>query len=167
MTGGAAREVFAVLLLAAAGAHAEMTFFAYDGKIRTVGELGAGKDLGSGTVTEISSLGDRKFGGSWNIEFCGIMNVKTAGAHTFTVTSDDGSALFIDGREVVINDGLHGSETEEATVQLEAGARQINLLYFNNNGGHQLKASVKTPAGTVRRAGGLVTAGSASSCRGP
>ncbi len=128
---------------------AEMTFFAHDGKLRTVATIGEGKEVATGTVGSINSMGEKKFGGSWNIQFSGVMNVKTAGKHEFNLTSDDGSALFIDGRAVVMNDGLHGHVTMTDEAVLTAGPHQVNLLYFNNNGGHGLKAEVKAPSGQV------------------
>ena len=58
---------------------AEMTYFAYNGKLDTVVQTGKGKEVGNGTVDEISSMGNEKFGGTWNIEFSGVMNVPKTG----------------------------------------------------------------------------------------
>jgi formylglycine-generating enzyme required for sulfatase activity len=149
MSGNGVLVFFVCSLVSAFSACAEMTYFAHEGKLRTVAAIGEGKEVGTGTVGKIDSMGDKKFGGQWNIQFSGVMNVKTAGKHEFTLTSDDGSALFIDGRAVVMNDGLHGGVTMADVAELSAGPHQVNLLYFNNNGGHALKADVKSPAGQV------------------
>ncbi len=136
-------------VLSVFSACAEMTYFAYDGKLKSVASLGEGKEVGTGTVGKIDSMADKKFGSQWNIQFSGVMNVKTAGKHEFVLTSDDGSALCIDGRVVVMNDGLHGGVTVADVAELSAGPHQVNLLYFNNNGGHALKADVTPPGGQV------------------
>jgi formylglycine-generating enzyme required for sulfatase activity len=132
---------------AAVNVFAEMTYFAHDGQLRTVAEMGGGKAVGTGNVGTVNEMAERKFGPAWNIEFSGVMTLKAAGKYEFSVTSDDGSALFIDGRAVVMNDGLHGPAVKTESVELAAGARQVNLLYFNNNGGHRLAATVKAPGG--------------------
>ena len=46
---------------------------------------------------------DENFG----FQFYGYIDVAKAGTYTFYTMSDDGSKLYIDGREVVDNDGLH------------------------------------------------------------
>jgi formylglycine-generating enzyme required for sulfatase activity len=147
MFGVGVKAILFCSALLGVGARAEMTFFAHEGKLRTVASIGEGKEVGTGNVGKIDSMRDKKFGDAWNIQFSGVMDVKVAEKHEFTVTSDDGSALFIDGRAVVMNDGLHGGVTQKGSAQLAAGKHQVNLLYFNNNGGNSLKAEVKTPAG--------------------
>jgi formylglycine-generating enzyme required for sulfatase activity len=145
--------------LAAMCAQAEMTYFAHQGKLRTVVLIGEGKQVASGTVQTISSMGDRKFGDAWNIEFSGVMDVPAAGTYAFSVTSDDGSALYIDGKAVVMNDGLHGDVTKKGSAELAAGRHQVNLLYFNNNGGHSLKAEVTAPGGQPKDLASVCTPG--------
>ena len=130
--------------------YADMTYYAHKGKLSSVASMGQGKKAGSGTTETINSMGDKNFGGAWNIEFSGIMEVEKAGKYEFTVSSDDGSALYIDNKEVVMNDGLHGNVTRKGTVRLKAGKHQVNLLYFNNNGAHALKATVKHAKGKAR-----------------
>ena len=128
-------------------ARAEMTYFAHQGKVRTVVLVGEGKPLGTGAAAKIDSMGDRKFGDAWNVEFSGELNVTAAGKREFAVTSDDGSALYVDGKPVVMNDGLHGASRKTGSADLPVGKHQVNLLYFNYTGGHQLQATVKGSGG--------------------
>ncbi len=92
-------------------------------------------------VSEISeNAGDGAFypGGptdSFAVRYEGGFWVDTAGEHTFFLGSDDGSALFIDGVQVIDNDGIHGLITLNATVDLAAGQHQIEVRYFENLGG--------------------------------
>ncbi|MEL6640067.1 MAG: SdrD B-like domain-containing protein [Pseudomonadota bacterium] len=60
--------------------------------------------------------------------------VQEAGEYTFHLSSDDGSALYIDGAQVILNDGIHEVATETATVTLAAGQHQIELRYFEDSG---------------------------------
>ncbi|WP_324752397.1 PA14 domain-containing protein [Roseovarius sp. Pro17] len=64
----------------------------------------------------------------------GNLNVKEAGTYTLYLTSDDGSALYIDGEAVVDNDGLHGTTTQRVKVDLSAGAHEIEVRYFEARG---------------------------------
>ena len=45
---------------------------------------------------------------SFALQFSGFIQIDTAGKYTFATQSDDGSKLYIDGKEVVNNDGNHG-----------------------------------------------------------
>lgn len=129
--------------------YAEMTYFAHNGQLTEVASIGKGKKVGGGTTDKIYSMGDKNFGGAWNIEFSGIMDLEKAGNYEFSISSDDGSSLYINGKETVMNDGLHGNTIRKNTVSLPAGKHQVNLLYFNNNGGHSLSATVKDANGKV------------------
>jgi hypothetical protein len=82
--------------------------------------------------------------------FSGDVVVERAGSYTFYLTSDDGSALYIDGQVVVNNDGPHGAVEKRATVNLEAGAHEIEVRYFENTGRQTLQLEWKGPdtAGT-------------------
>ncbi|MEM9319017.1 MAG: PA14 domain-containing protein [Pseudomonadota bacterium] len=66
--------------------------------------------------------------------FTGTIEVAETGSYTFYLTSDDGSALYINGEEVIGNDGLHGMRLQTATVDLDAGPADIEVRYFENGG---------------------------------
>ncbi len=70
-------------------------------------------------------------------DFNGLLNVTTPGMNTynFATSSDDGSALFIDGTEIVNDDGLHGVQFASGNDTLSAGNHQIELVYFNHGFG--------------------------------
>lgn len=64
------------------------------------------------------------------IDYQGRINLPQAGTFTFRLTSDDGSKLFIDGRQVIDNDGIHGVEWQDAEVTLAAGMHDVRVQYF-------------------------------------
>jgi cytochrome c553 len=68
---------------------------------------------------------------SFGYVFTGFLKVPEAAAYTFTLDSDDGSRLTIDGRKILEYDGIHGTGTPQtATVELPAGRLPIRLDYF-------------------------------------
>jgi hypothetical protein len=64
------------------------------------------------------------------IDYHGRFWVKDAGTYRFSLNSDDGSILYIDGKRVIRNDGVHPEEREQGRVRLKAGAHSIRVSYF-------------------------------------
>jgi len=130
--------------------HAKMAYFSYAGRIDTVTQFGRSTMIGKGIVEEIAALGEQQFGGSWSAEFSGTLNVSKEGNYEFSVTSDDGSALYINQKQVIINEGNRPDSTKTYSVTLKPGTYQINLLFFNRRGGYALRATVKAPGATAQ-----------------
>ena len=84
------------------------------------------------------------------IRMTGTFSVTTAGSYTFYDTSDDGSRVYIDGVEVINNDGVHTVATVQSTVTLAAGSHQIEVKYFEGTGFAALKLDW-SGAGFARR----------------
>ncbi|MCC6283226.1 MAG: c-type cytochrome, partial [Saprospiraceae bacterium] len=57
----------------------------------------------------------------------------------FQLGSDDGSRMWIDGRQLIDNDGWHGMEPKEAEVALRAGYHPIRVEYFQAGGGRGIQ----------------------------
>jgi hypothetical protein len=74
-------------------------------------------------------------GAQFALRFTGTLSVPKDGAYTFGTESDDGSRLYIDGKLVVNNDGLHGMEEKTGKATLKAGPHTLIATYFNNGGG--------------------------------
>ncbi|HEU5146751.1 MAG TPA: PA14 domain-containing protein, partial [Chryseosolibacter sp.] len=82
----------------------------------------------------------------FNFNFEGFLYINQGGSYQFQTTSDDGSRMTIDNTIVVDNDGQHGTRTITGqTVALSAGARLINVKYFDYNGGQSLTVRYKGP----------------------
>ena len=97
-----------------------------------------GNDLDVGGIS-LANGGDRE---TYAVRFETTLTVTDGGTYTFTTTSDDGSKLFIDGVEIVDNDGLHGSVTETGSTFLAPGDYNIVLIFFENGGGDSLSATI-------------------------
>lgn len=53
----------------------------------------------------------------------------------FQLASDDGSRLWVDGQEIIDNDGAHGMSPKESEIALRAGYHPIRMDYFQGGGG--------------------------------
>lgn len=73
--------------------------------------------------------------------------IPQTGDYTFTLESEDGSQLFIDGIAVVDNDGIHGDQSRSGTVHLTAGNHKFRAIYFVTTNGKGLKLSSAFNAG--------------------
>ena len=60
----------------------------------------------------------------------GTFQVSTAGLYGWELISDDGSRLWIDGREVIDNDGIHGMNEVAGEIQLAKGPHEIKVWFF-------------------------------------
>ena len=77
--------------------------------------------------------------------FNGDIDCPKDGKYTFTTASDDGSLLFIDGKKVVDNDGIHGVQSRSGTVNLKAGKHSIEVRFFEKSGGEELAVAWSGP----------------------
>ncbi len=80
-------------------------------------------------------------GETFSIRYQGYISLPASGNYTFYTRSDDGSKLFIDGIQVVNNDGLHGMRERSGVINLTAGIHNIEVLFFERTGGEGLEVS--------------------------
>jgi hypothetical protein len=80
------------------------------------------------------------------IRWTGKIKIPKDGKYTFFLESDDGSRLFIDGKQVVENGGLHEMQENSGNVELKAGDHEIKVDYYENenDGGAGCVLSWKT-----------------------
>ena len=64
------------------------------------------------------------------IRYTGTFNVETQGDYAFRLVSDDGSRLFIDGKKIIDNDGVHPTQSVSGNVYLDSGRHSIEVNYF-------------------------------------
>ena len=68
------------------------------------------------------------------VRWIGKVRVPRDGKYTFFTESDDGSRLWINGKVLVDNGGLHAMEEKSGEVELKAGEHDIKLELFENDG---------------------------------
>jgi hypothetical protein len=71
----------------------------------------------------------------------GLIRIPKDGKFTFFTESDDGSRLWIGGKLVVDNGGLHPMEEKSNDVELKAGDTEIKIDLFENDGEVGIKLS--------------------------
>jgi len=64
------------------------------------------------------------------IDYSGNFYIANPGVYLFQLTSDDGSKLYIDGKEVIDNDGIHPVQSEICSTTLTGGVHRIRVSYF-------------------------------------
>jgi len=72
------------------------------------------------------------------LQFLAILFIREPGVYTFYTGSNDGSRLYVDGREVVSNDFPHGYSEESGKIELQPGRHLLEVRYFQNGGGQDL-----------------------------
>lgn len=80
----------------------------------------------------------------------GYFNAPKTGAYHFSLESDDGSLLFLDGVKVVDNDGDHGMVEKSEIAYLQQGWHSLKVVYFNSGGGYGLKVRYTPPGGEMK-----------------
>jgi hypothetical protein len=87
----------------------------------------------------------------YGVVYSGVFSAPLSGMYTFTLASDDGSALYLAGAQAIDNDGLHGSVEKRSRVWLDAGSYPIEVRYFQAGGAATLTATVEGPNIPKRR----------------
>ena len=93
---------------------------------------------GTAARPDLAAAGDKD---AFALRFKGLIRVPERGVYVFYLASDDGSKLSVAGRELIVNDGVHGLTEEKAEIALEAGWHAFELVYFQGTGGLGLELS--------------------------
>ena len=82
-------------------------------------------------------------------KWTGTINIPTTGSYTFGTISDDGSKLYIDqpysfaGASLINNDGPHGANAAEGTLNLTKGKHTFIATYQQLGGGYTMSVYCK------------------------
>ncbi len=87
------------------------------------------------------------------LKFDGFITLPSSGSYKFYTTSDEGSRLYVNGNQVINNDGVHTStEKSSVNVTLTGGVPiPISLTYFENTGTEELSVSYEKVGGGVSK----------------
>jgi beta-glucosidase len=82
----------------------------------------------------------------WSSKWTGTIDPPATGTYTFSLTSDDGSRLFVNGQQVIDNWRDQAANTETATVNLTAGQpASIEVDYYQDGGGSSVSLGWQPP----------------------
>jgi cytochrome c len=78
----------------------------------------------------------------------GYLLIETPGEYELRLISDDGSRLYMKGKAIIDNDGLHGPEPADGRISLPAGLHAYQALHFENGGGSVVRLHWRPPGET-------------------
>ncbi len=122
----------------------------YEGAWMALPNFGSQSVRKQGIVSNFD-LGVREKSDHFGMVFTGSIDIKSSGAYVFFTKSDDGSKLFIDGKQVVDNDGLHGPRENSGKITLSQGRHSIEVQFFERTGGEMLEVRYAGPGISKQR----------------
>tara|TARA_Y100001933_G_scaffold263732_1_gene326408 strand:+ start:4735 stop:6426 length:1692 start_codon:yes stop_codon:yes gene_type:complete len=124
-------------------------FYAYHVKgIKNLPDYSSLNPLQEGFVTEFShkqAISEDVPQEQVALAYESYLDVLQAGNYTFYTNSDDGSKLYVNGTEIVDNDGDHGVMERSGSLELTKGRHLIRVEFFNGGGGYHLDVKYKGP----------------------
>jgi predicted alpha/beta superfamily hydrolase len=111
----------------------------YEGKWETLPDFTKLKAIKTGIADSSFSFEKLPARSNFGCVFEGYLKINSEGYYAFALCSSDGSKFFINGREIINNDGLHGSEWYKSyVVPLQKGFYPVRLEYFQSEGNRHL-----------------------------
>jgi hypothetical protein len=89
-------------------------------------------------ISQNISLNDSPRAEQYGLLYNGFIRIPEDGIYTFTLQSDDGSALWLDGIKRIDLDGAHGGLEKSANLALRKGYHTLRVPYFQDKGGSVL-----------------------------
>ena len=80
----------------------------------------------------------------FGILFDGLMRIEKEGVYLFTVDSDDGAKIWLDG-QLLWDLDRPGGGSKESWIELGAGYHRLEVQYFETYGGDWLELGLKGP----------------------
>lgn len=137
------------------------TFAHYSGDFPNVPDFDKLKPNAIG-IAPAFDLGASPQRSNYALKFEGVFKIENEGVYHFRVTSDDGSILWIDGKKVVDNDGIHPPTQKAGSVKLMPGLHKVTLGFTQAGGGDELEVEIAGSALAQQPFGGLVAANEAA-----
>lgn len=118
----------------------------YEGKWERLPDFTKLKAIKTGIADSSFSLEKLTAMSSFGCVFEGYLKIDIEGYHIFALSSSDGSKFFINGHEIINNDGLHGSDYYKSyVVPLQKGFYPVRLEYFQSEGNRHLDIIYLSP----------------------
>ena len=121
-----------------------LSYKAYEGAWDVLPDFSKLKPIGKG-VAETISLKVEPPKETFGLDFNGYFLAPADGVYLFHCLSNDGSKMFLDGDEVINNDGLHKMMRRSSAVMLKKGYHRIRVEYFQAGGKKGLEMRYEGP----------------------
>jgi predicted alpha-1,2-mannosidase len=99
-------------------------------------------ESGTTATFNVDIVDDQRPFGEW---FEGYLKVPATGIYTFSVEANDGAILYLNGKEIVNNDGGHRAQKLDMKTGLEKGWHPILVKYFQQGLAKELKVYWQGP----------------------
>jgi len=121
-----------------------LAFEYFEGRFDKLPDFGALSAARAGIAPrpDLAAAGDKD---EFALRFKGSIRIPETGVYIFYASSDDGSKLSVAGKEIIVNDGVHGMSEEKSEIALEGGWHPFELVYFQGKGGLGLDVSWRGP----------------------
>lgn len=123
---------------------ANVNFAYYEGGWQKLPDFDALKPKTEGQASGFD-LGARQKNDGFGFRFSGFIHIPRDGDYRFFLGSDDGSRLTVDGREIVVNDGIHPHSVKDGLAKLITGVHEVQVHYFEGGGEESLSVEVQGP----------------------
>jgi predicted alpha/beta superfamily hydrolase len=111
----------------------------YEGKWEALPDFTKLKAIKTGIADSSFSLEKLPAMSNFGYVFEGYLKIDIEGYYIFALCSSDGSKFFINGQEIINNDGLHGSDWYKSyVVPLQKGFYPVRFEYFQSEGSRHL-----------------------------
>lgn len=82
-------------------------------------------------ASTLEAFAGTKLRDNFYVVWTGVLRIPTGGKYTFLLESDDGSRMFIDGKQIVDNGGTHDMVETSGVAELKAGDHEIKVEFFD------------------------------------
>lgn len=129
----------------------DLTYSVYKGKWEELPDFSKLNPVKTGELKDglITLEPAKDLKGGFGMVFEGTLSIEKAGKFIFSITSDDGSAIALNGETLVGNDGIHPAKTARMPHELEVGTHTYKVLYFDGGGQRFLSAGIRMGKETV------------------
>ena len=135
-----AREI-ASYLLKEITVPANVKYEYFEGEFSKLPKFAELKAAKTGTVSGFDiSVGRRD---QFAMRFTSFLRLPKETEYRFHLSSDDGSRLLVNGREVVAMDGVHPPGWGQGRVKLPAGVHELVVEYFEAGGGEEISVEIE------------------------
>jgi cytochrome c553 len=121
-----------------------MKYSYYEGSWKNLPDFTKIKPVKSGEASDFELSVARRLN-DCALRFEGLLRIETEGNYTFHLTSDDGSKLWIDDKQVVNNDGIHAPTLKSGKTKLTKGVHKVVVGVFNGAAGFELHVEFEGP----------------------
>lgn len=128
----------------AAGARLNYTYYELGSPPGVLADFDKATPVASGLAADFD-IGLARRNVNFALKFEGFLRVEAEGKYKFLLSSDDGSKLWIDGKEIINNDSIHATELKTATIKLAKGIYPLRVSMFQASGSISLRADVQGP----------------------